>query len=264
MNSKREILKNIKLFVLDMDGTFYLGEQIIKGSLEFIEKVRDTGRSFMFFTNNSSKTPDIYISKLERMGCKIGRESIMTSGDVTIRYLETFYKGKTIYLMGTEALKKSFMESGIILVEDKQPDIVVVAFDTELTYKKLEHACTYICNGAVFLATHPDINCPTETCSIPDCGAFCAAITLSTGKQPKYLGKPYAETLEMILSETGYNKEDVAFVGDRLYTDIAAGINNGAKGILVLSGETHPEELAASAIKPDCVFSNLGEMASYL
>ena len=247
-----------------MDGTFYLGEQIIDGSLEFINKVIETGRKFLFFTNNSSKTPELYIQRLEKMGCKISRNGIMTSGDVTIRYLNTHYKGKSVYLMGTEVLKNSFRENGIILVEESQPDVVVAAFDIELTYQKLEHACTYIRNGAVFLATHLDINCPTETGFIPDCGSFCSAISLSTGKQPQYLGKPFAETLDTILSIEGFRKEEVAFVGDRLYTDVAAGVQNGAKGILVLSGETQPADLSVSAIKPDGVFLNLREMGLYL
>lgn len=113
----------------------------------------------------------------------------MTSGDVTIRYLQTHYPDKTVYLVGTPPLVESFQEAGIHLVNEK-PDIVVIGFDTTLTYEKLSNACTFIREGALFLATHLDINCPTETGFIPDCGSFCAAISLSTGKQPKYLGKP--------------------------------------------------------------------------
>lgn len=264
MSSKKDILKDIKLFVIDLDGTFYLGDRIISGSLDFVNKVRETGRSFLFFTNNSSKTAEIYIKKLEKMGCKINRNEIMTSGDVAIRYLNTLYKNKTVYLMGTEVLKKDFADNGIILVEDTQPDVVVVAFDTELTYQKLERTCAYIDNGAVFIATHPDICCPVETGFLPDCGALCAAVSLCTGKEPKYVGKPYKETLDAILSATGFKKENVAFVGDRLYTDVAAGVNNGAKGILVLSGETGLESLESSKIKPHGIFAGLGEIAAFL
>ena len=135
----------------------------------------------------------------------------MTSGDVTIRYLQTHYPEKTVYLVGTPPLVESFQEAGIHLVNEK-PDIVVIGFDTTLTYEKLSNACTFIREGALFLATHLDINCPTETGFIPDCGSFCAAISLSTGKQPKYLGKPFAETVEMVLDKTpvyrcGYRRE---------------------------------------------------------
>lgn len=259
-----ELLRPVRLFVLDMDGTFYLGDRVIPGALDFIRKVRDTGREYLFFTNNSSRTPENYMERLAGMGCPITREQIMTSGDVTIRFLNTRRPGKTVYLMGTESLRRSFLEAGVSLVEDAQPDIVAAAFDTELTYRKLERACTCLRNGAEFLATHPDVNCPTADGFIPDCGAFCAAITRSTGREPRYLGKPAPETVDMILSRTGFAREETAFVGDRLYTDVAAGAGNGALGLLVLSGETGAEDVAASPVKPHAVFRDLGELAEYL
>ncbi len=260
----RALLKEIRLFVLDMDGTFYLGEQIIPGSLDFIEAVRRTGRQFLFFTNNSSRTPERYMDKLAGMGCPIARSQIMTSGDVTIRYLQTHCPGKRVYLMGTQALRESFLQAGIPLTQEEQPDIVVAAFDTELTYHKLERACTFLRRGARFLATHMDLNCPTADGFIPDCGAFCAAIQSSTGRTPQYLGKPSPETVDMILSATGFAREEVAFVGDRLYTDIATGVNNGALGLLVLSGETTREDLKGSPVQPHAVFQDLKELAGAL
>jgi HAD superfamily hydrolase (TIGR01457 family) len=260
---KKELLRTTKLFVLDMDGTFYLGNRILPGAADFLRAVRAAGKEYLFFTNNSSRSPEEYIRKLAGMGCPIARSQIMTSGDVTIRYLKTHFAGKTVYLMGTPPLEESFRAAGIPLTQG-QPDIVVVAFDTTLTYEKLSHACTCIRNGALFLATHLDINCPTETGFIPDCGSFCAAIGLSTGKKPKYLGKPFAETVEMVLDQTGFVRESVAFVGDRLYTDVATGVNNGAKGILVLTGETHLEDVGASAVKPDGIYASLGEMGELL
>ncbi|MDR3365149.1 MAG: HAD-IIA family hydrolase [Clostridiales Family XIII bacterium] len=269
---KRALLENIKLFVLDMDGTFYLGERILPGSLRFISRVRETGRRFLFFTNNSSKTPALYIEKLARMGLAVSREDIVTSGDVAIDYLNRRHRGASVYLMGTEALQKDFADAGLRLVPGEgadgdprgRPDVVVCAFDTELAYAKLERACTYIRNGAVFLATHEDINCPTEAGFIPDCGAFCAAIELSAGRSPKYLGKPNAETADKLLALAGVPREALAFVGDRLYTDVAAGVNNGMAGFLVLSGETKAEDAASSDIKPDAVFRDLGEIADLL
>lgn len=264
MDGIAELLKKVRLFVLDMDGTFYLGEDIIPGSLEFLERVKEAGRDFLFFTNNSSRTPENYMEKLARMGCVIRREQIMTSGDVTIRYLNTHCAGQTVYLMGTESLRESFAQAGVRLVDREQPDIVVAAFDMELTYRKLEQACTWVRRGARFLATHMDVNCPTADGFIPDCGAFCAAIELSTGRKPKYLGKPNGETVDMILSATGCRREETAFVGDRLYTDVATGVNNGALGLLVLSGETTLEDLKTSPIKPHGVFRDLRELAGYL
>ena len=197
MKDKLAALEKIKLFVLDMDGTFYLDDQMIEGSLDFLEAVKESGRDYIFFTNNSSKSPSIYIKRLAGMNCFIERKQIMTSGDVTIKYLQTNYPDKTVYLVGTPALEETFIEAGINLTKD-MPDIVVVGFDMTLTYEKLERACTYIRNGALFLATHLDINCPTKDGFIPDCGAFCAAITLSTGVEPRYLGKPFKETVHRI------------------------------------------------------------------
>ncbi len=263
MTDKRKVLQDVKLFVLDMDGTFYLGDRIIEGSLDFLKKVKETGRSFIFFTNNSSKIPSVYVKKLAAMNCHVTEKEVMTSGDVTISYLNAHCKGKTVYLVGTPVLEQSFLDGGIPLTQDK-PDIVVVAFDTTLTYEKLEKACTYIREGATFLATHLDINCPTEDGFIPDCGSMCALITCSTGKEPKYLGKPFAETAEMVLRETGFARDEIAFVGDRIYTDVATGVNNGAKGFLVLTGETKLEDVPASPVKPTCIFDSLAEMALYL
>lgn len=259
----KALFDKIKLFVLDMDGTFYLGDRRIDGALDFIHKVKETGRDFIFFTNNSSKNGIIYIKKLAAMDCPITEEQIMTSGDVTAEYLKTEYPGKKVYLVGTPALEEVFRAQGIFLTEEN-PDVVVIGFDMTLTYEKLEKACTYIREGAVFLATHKDINCPTETGFIPDCGAMCAAITLSTGVQPRYLGKPCRETLDMVLQRTGYNKSEIAFVGDRIYTDVATGVNNGAVGILVLSGETKKADIPLSDIQPDAVFESLGAMTEYL
>lgn len=263
MERKEQLLADTELFVLDMDGTFYLGERILDGALDFIEAVKRKGKQFLFFTNNSSKSPEIYMEKLAGMNCPITREQIMTSGDVTIQYVKRNYKGKSIYLVGTRALEESFLQAGVFLTQE-MPDVVVVGFDTTLTYEKLERACTYIRNGALFLATHLDINCPTEDGFIPDCGAFCAAITLSTGIQPKYLGKPFAETVEMVLDRTGMKRETTAFVGDRLYTDVATGVNNGALGFLVLTGETKLADVEVSEVKPDGVFESLGEMGELL
>lgn len=257
------ILRRKKLFVLDMDGTFYLGNKLIEGSLDFIKKVEDTGKQFLFFTNNSSRTADFYIKKLASMGLYITRNQIITSGDVTIDYLKKYYSGKKIYLMATKIVEKDFCERGINLTEENA-DAVVIAFDTSLTYEKLTIACTLIRNGSDFIATHPDFNCPTEDGFIPDCGAMCAFITASTGKKPKYLGKPYRETVECILDHTGLTVDDIVFVGDRLYTDIATAYYHGATGLLVLSGETKPEDLEKSDIKPDLIFKSLKEVAEVL
>lgn len=260
---KRELLEKTELFVLDMDGTFYLDTHILDGSLEFLEQVERLGKRYVFLTNNSSKSPKSYIDKLAKMNCFIERDQIITSGDVMIQYLKDYYPDKTVYLVGTPDLEANFKENGIRLTKD-MPDVVVIGFDMTLTYEKLERACTYIRNGAVFLATHLDINCPTKEGFIPDCGAMCAAISLSTGKQPKYVGKPFKETVDMVLELTKVKRDRIAFVGDRLYTDVKTGVANGALGILVLSGETKLEDLEGSDTVPDGVFTGLDEMGKML
>ncbi len=260
---KKAFLKQIDLFVLDMDGTFYLENKILNGSLGFVNKLTEMGKKYIFLTNNSSKSRQDYIEKLAKMNCFVDENQVLTSGDVTIEFLKRNRAGKTVYLVGTPILEENFKAEGIALVKEN-PDIVVIGFDTTLTYEKLERACTFIRNGAEFLATHMDINCPTQEGFIPDCGSMCALISLSTGKKPKYLGKPCKETVEMVLERTGFTKEQVVFVGDRIYTDVATGVKNGAKGILVLSGETKLEDVETSEVKPDAIFESIAEMTKYL
>ena len=261
----------MELFVLDLDGTFYLGDNLIPGADAFVNYARDHGRRVLFFTNNSSRSPEIYMKKISGMGVACSRSDILTSGDVTIGYLRKYYAGKSVYLVGTPALESSFAAAGIGLFQPdgrkmggKRPDLVVVGFDTTLTYDKLERACTFIREGSVFIATHPDINCPVPGGFIPDLGAFCACISLSTGKTPKVLGKPNAETAEMIEALTGVPRERTAYVGDRLYTDVAVGVRNGAHGILVLTGESTQEDVSRSDVKPSAVYASLGEMKNIL
>ncbi|MBO4422169.1 MAG: HAD-IIA family hydrolase [Clostridia bacterium] len=249
-----------KLYVFDMDGTIYLGEHVFPFAVEYIKRLREQGRRVLFFTNNASKSPEYYFERLCRMGFGPRRDEILTSGDVTVRFLKEKRPGKSVYLLGTKILKKSFSDAGIKL--SRSADIVVSSFDTELTYKKLERACTLIRNGAEYLCTHPDFNCPTEDGFIPDSGAIAAAITASTGVKPRFFGKPYADTAEMIFSYTGIGAKDACIFGDRLYTDIALGKNSGMTAVLVLSGETKRSELASLAPEqtPDIVIESINEL----
>ena len=257
-------LKNIKLFVLDMDGTIYLGEKILPGAIEFVKTARETGRKVVFFTNNASKNPMNYVDKLNRMGFGATRSDIVTAGDVTIEYLKRNHPNEPVYLVGTPALEQSFIESGITLSE--KANIVVSSFDTTLTYEKLVIACDLIRNGAIFYCTHPDFNCPTENGFIPDSGAIAALITASTNVEPKYFGKPHKETADMISELFGVPFCETAIVGDRLYTDIALGKKHGVTAILVLTGETQPQdvEAAAPAQRPDMTFASLAEVDSLM
>ncbi|HBL83797.1 MAG: HAD family hydrolase [Clostridiales bacterium GWF2_38_85] len=236
-------LKDIRVFILDMDGTIYLGDKVLSGSREFISKIKKNRRKILYFTNNASKSKSIYLDKLKRLGYEVELSDIVTSGDVTIDFIKSNHPGQSVYLVGTPALEKSFIEAGINLTDGNQGDIVISSFDTTLTYDKLEKACTLIRNGALFYSTHPDFNCPTETGFIPDSGAICSLITASTGKTPRYFGKPHKESADMMARLCNFSFDEMAMVGDRLYTDIALGKNNGILSILVLTGETKEEDV---------------------
>ena len=256
-------IKDIKLFMLDMDGTLYLGERVIKGAPEFIKRIKENGARVMYFTNNASKDRALYIEKLNRLGFEADVSEIVSSGDVTAAFLNNHRAGKRVYLMGTPACERQFRQAGVNLVGiGEKCDIVVVSFDTTMTYEKVENACTQIMNGAEFLSTHPDINCPTEDGFIPDSGAICAMVELSTGKKPRFFGKPYAETIEMVEEMTGLCRDSIAMVGDRLYTDIALGKKNGFTAIMVLSGEGTMQDVneLPDELKPDYIFNSVDEI----
>lgn len=256
-----DAIKNAKLFICDMDGTVYLGERVLDGALEFVKKIKSSGKGFLFFTNNASRRKEDYLEKLQRLG--FGECELMTSGDVTASYLLRHYPNKTVYVLGTEALKNGMRKAGVTLVDTNDADIVVSSFDTELTYEKLCIACDGVRNGAIFLSTHPDYNCPTDGGFIPDSGAIAALITASTGRTPKYLGKPYKETAEAICNLKGVSPKDCISIGDRLYTDIAMAKNAGMTSVLVLSGESKKSDINEEN-KPDFVVESVKNIIDYL
>lgn len=255
-----DIIKEKKLFIFDMDGTIYLGDMPFGFAIEYIKRLRAEGRRVLFFTNNASKNLSAYMEKLTRLGFEPSEGEILTSGDVTIQFLLRHRPGKSVYLLGTPSLADSFTSKGIKLCRDA--DIVVSSFDLTLTYDKLEHACTLIRNGAEFLSTHPDLNCPTEHGSVPDSGAIAAAITASTGVSPTYFGKPYKQTSEMIAEFTGIPASESVIFGDRLYTDIALGVNSGMTSVLVFTGETTKEDYSAcpTESRPTFALESLKEL----
>ena len=257
-------LQDVKLFLLDMDGTFYLGDRLIDGSLDFIDRVRATGRDFLFLTNNSSHNAAFYVEKLKKMGLVIPREKVMTSGEATCEKLKELYPGKRAFVLGNEFLLEEFAEAGIE-VDMQRPEIVVIGFDTTLDYKKLQAVCDFVRAGLPYIATHPDFNCPTETGFMPDIGAIMAFIEASTGRRPDLVvGKPNTGIVEAVLRRTGLKTDELAMVGDRLYTDIETGLRSGMLSILVMSGETTPDMLAATERKPDLVFDRLADMNALL
>ena len=258
------ILKNIECFALDMDGTIYLGEQWIEGAREFLSAVEAAGKRYVFLTNNSSKNPQVYVKKLSRMGLEVTEEKIVTSGQATIAYLKQHFPGKRVFLLGNELLTEEFVQEGIVL-DAESPEVVVVGFDTTLTYEKMCRVCDFVREGLPYLSTHPDYNCPTETGFIPDAGAIHAFIRASAGREPDHIiGKPNRDIMDYLVAREGVDKARTAMVGDRLYTDVAAGVNNGYTGILVLSGEATMEDVKTSDVEPDLIFDSVKDMIPFL
>lgn len=262
--TEKELLQSKKLFIFDMDGTIYLGNRVFPFAIRFIKHLRAAGKKVLFFTNNASHSPSFYLQKLTRLGFEPTAEEILTSGDVTAEFLLRHRKGKSVYLVGTDDLTNDFRRRGIPLLagSEDRADIVITSFDTSLTYEKLDNACRMIRNGAEYLSTHPDFNCPTETGFIPDSGAIAAFVTASTGITPTYFGKPYRETVDVICEATGFDKSEMCFFGDRLYTDIAIGKRHGVTAVLVYSGETQPSDVekAEEKDRPDMAFPSLDEV----
>ncbi len=258
------LLKGIECFALDMDGTIYLGEQWIDGAMDFLKAIEKLGKRYVFVTNNSSKSPEVYVEKLGRMGLEAGVDKIITSGQATIAYLKKHYPGKGVFLLGNDLLKREFEEEGVSL-EEKRPEVVVTAFDTTLDYAKMCKVCDFVRKGLPYIATHPDYNCPTEDGFIPDAGAIHAFIHASAGRYPdRVIGKPNKDIVDYLAERTGVKREKTAMIGDRLYTDIAAGKKNGLKGVLVLSGEASMKDLAGAKVQPDLVFASVKEMIPFL
>ena len=257
-------IQDVRCFLLDMDGTFYLGENLIPGSLDFIRRVEETGRDFLFLTNNSSHNADFYVQRLKRMGLNVGREKVLTSGEATAAVLLEKYPGKRAFVLGNEFLLEEMREAGVT-VDQTDPEIVVVGYDTTLDYKKMTAVCDFVRAGLPYIATHPDFNCPTETGFAPDIGAIMAFIEASTGRRADLVvGKPHTGIVQAALRRTGLQVGQMAMVGDRLYTDVETGLKSGMLSILVMSGETTPEMLAAYPHKPDLVFDRLAEMIPLL
>ena len=262
--SKNPTLSNVRCFLLDMDGTIYLGEKLLKGALEFIDLLHRQGRDYLFLTNNSSKDSQQYAEKFARLGLPIPRDKIMTSGEATAMHIQRQKPGARVYVVGTASLENEFRNRSFVLTDDA-PDFVVLGFDTTLTYAKLWKLCDLVRAGVRYMATHPDYNCPTETGFMPDIGATIAFVQASTGRQPDLIvGKPNALFVEQAAERLGVPVSSMCMIGDRLYTDIALGATTGIPTILVLSGETRAHEVAGSPHQPTYIFQDIQAVADYL
>lgn len=254
-------LEAVKLFLLDMDGTIYLDDELFDGTVEFLDYVRRRGGKYIFLTNNSSKGVECYVEKLEKLGIKASRNDFLTSVDATALKLKE--KGyKKIYVLGTASFKKQLSSEGLPITDELCDgiDCLCMGFDTELTFKKLEDACILLNRRLDYIATNPDWVCPTAYGYVPDCGSVVDMLYNATKRRPEFIGKPEPEMAYLAMEKYGFKKTETAVVGDRLYTDIACGKNAGICTVFVLSGEGTREDIQKYGITPDYIFDNISEL----
>lgn len=261
-----ESLKNVQLFLFDMDGTLYLGNRLYDFTVELLETIKKKGKRYVFVTNNSSKSVEDYVKKLALLGIAANRDDFLTSSQATAYYLNKNHKGARLYVCGTESLKAELKSDGFQVTEVLEDvDVIVMGNDTELTFKKLEDVCKLLLSRELpYIATNPDYVCPTEFGSVPDCGSICDMIYNSTGKRPLVIGKPQALMPQLAMEKYNVKSNETAVVGDRIYTDVKSGLNAGAVSVLVMSGETTEDILKASTDKPNIVLKDAGEILKYL
>ena len=264
---KKTMLEGIKLYLFDMDGTLYLGDRLYDFTIELLQQIRRTGGKYLFITNNSSKSVADYVKKLAKFGIEANREDFMTSSQATAYYLKRNHPGKKLYVCGTRSLVAELEGEGFTVTTDlDQVECIVMGFDTELTFQKLHDVSFLLATrpDLPYIATNPDLVCPTEFGSVPDCGSICIGIRNATGREPIVIGKPSPLMPQLAMAKYGCTGAETAVIGDRIYTDVRSGLNAGALGILVLSGESTRQTLAESDVKPDLVLEDAGEILEIL
>lgn len=265
-----EQLKNIKHFALDMDGTIYNGSTLFPFTNDFLNYLKANGIGYSFLTNNPSKSTTDYLKHLEKMGIPATKEEMYTSAVATINYIKNHHPAiKKLFILGTPSMVKEFEDAGFISTTDSaddKPDALVVGFDTSLVYPRLCRAAYWASQQLPYFATNPDWVCPTDQPNIlVDCGSICACIEGATKRKPDVvIGKPDPQMLDGIIYKYNLKPNEIAMVGDRIYTDVQMAKNAGALGILVLSGEATSADVEQSTVKPDIVAKNLAEIQELL
>jgi len=254
-------VKNVKLFLLDMDGTLYLDNELFDGVTEFLAYIKNIGGKYMFLTNNSSKSVDKYIEKLAGLGIASTADDFLTSVDATVVHLKS-KNYKKIYAFGTNSFKDQLRKSDLNITDKLEDgiDCLCMGFDSELTFQKLEDACILLGKGVDYVATNPDWVCPTWYGSVPDCGSVSEMLYNATKRRPLFIGKPEPAMAQLAMEKTGFKNFETAIIGDRVYTDIACGVNAGIISIFVLSGEGTMEDVEANEAKPDFIYKNVKEI----
>ncbi|WP_417842813.1 HAD-IIA family hydrolase [Thalassospira sp.] len=251
--------ENIKNFFFDLDGTLYVGNNIVPNAVETISKLKAKNKNIYYVTNNSSTSKREYAERLQKKGFECTVDDIITSIDGTISYLKNKNHLKC-YICATESVKKEFQENGILHTE-KNPNSVVICYDITLTYEKLKECCKLINNGVPYFATHCDDYCPTEHGPIPDVGSFIKLIETTTSRSPeKIFGKPSTDILDTIFKDKNIDKHRSLFVGDRLHTDIKLATALEIKSALVLTGDTKRHELEDTTHSPSVILPDVSKL----
>lgn len=253
-------LSDVELFLFDMDGTVYIADTPLPGAFEALNELKRMGKKVAFFTNNSSKSLLECADKLRSMGYDAEEEDIYTSSMVTCEYIKDNYKNARVFVLGNDNLKQFFHDYGITL-DDRNPDLLVVGFDTSLTYGNLYKFCCFVHAGVPYIATHPDITCPSYPAPLPDVGAILKMIEASTDAKPvSIMGKPFKPSAEGIKKRFSLPADKIAMVGDRLYTDILFGVDNGMVSVLVLTGDTDADIAEKSPVKADYILGSVRDI----
>ena len=258
-------LSRVRHVVLDMDGTLYQGARLFAQTIPFLENLQRLRIGHTFLTNNTSRSKTDYVAKLRQMGIDAQAEAIYTPAESVFIYLRTHLpEVNRIAILGTPSLVQEFEEEGFTATWES-PEAVVVGFDTTLTFERLCRAAYWISRGLPFLATHPDLVCPTDQPTVLiDCGAICACISSATGRNPIVFGKPNPKILHELCERLQLKSEEMLMVGDRIYTDMKMAHEAGIPAALVLTGETRVDQLRGLALKPDFVFDDVGKLGEML
>lgn len=289
----RKRIQKIKCFVLDMDGTIYLSKRLFPFTKPFLERLKETGRYFCYFTNNSSSNRQNYLDKLSGMGIPASPEQVFLSTQVILEEMQKLHPDELFFIVGTPNLSEAFRGAGLRVCEDEAAasgdrdgfyarllrqdedapaesglPVVILGFDTTLNYDKISLACRFVRRNAPYYGVNMDYNCPIDNDGyidyIPDCGSIARLVERSTGRFPDFYGKPSRHALDHIIRHTGFAEEEIAFVGDRIYTDIAIANNTQALSIMVLTGETRMEDLGQYDFRPDIILPSLAEITEFL
>ena len=267
-------LRKIRCFVLDMDGTIYLSNRLFPFTIPFLKKLGDTGRSYCFFTNNSTKHQQDYLDKLSGMGIPVTEKQVFLSTQVILEEMRRLHREDSFFIVGTPNLVEAFRRAGLRIFDPEseapgsRADVVILGFDTTLTYERISLACKYLRHGSAYYGVNMDYNCPVDDNGvldyIPDCGSIAKLVERSTGRFPDFYGKPSRHALDYIIRHTGFREEEIAVVGDRIYTDIAIANGTKALSIMVLTGETQLEDLDQYDFRPDIILPSLAEITELL